>query len=91
MKKIPRYSVKKIASELQKNDRFYMSGKKYCVTDGITQNYLGRWVVFSFMEVDGRIDTICNMVVPPSTEFMILTGESGIGEKAYNNLQMEKK
>lgn len=90
MKRGARYSVKKTASELQNRDRFYLAGKKYCVTTDIMEAYLDRWTIITFVEVNGSMDTQCNLVVPPTMEFMILTGESGIGEKAYDAMQKEK-
>jgi hypothetical protein len=90
MTRVPRYSIKKTASELRPKDRFYMAGTKYCVTHEPIKDLFERDIV-TFVKVDAESYQPCDLHVHPEMTFMVLTGESGIGEKAYNaSIEKEK-
>jgi hypothetical protein len=86
MTKPARYSVNKIAADMQPKDRFYLSGKKYVVTNETYKDLFER-VVITFISVDGSPTAFCDLHVSEDFPFMVLTGESGIKENAYKELQ----
>jgi hypothetical protein len=86
MTKPAKYSIKKTAAEIQEKDRFYLSGSKYCVTNKPLKDIFGR-VLITFIKVDGSPIKFCDLHVPENFPFMVLTGQSGIGETAYDELE----